>query len=311
MTADPDTQYPRYEEFWLPHHRMPYKPGETAKPCAIHESEALFDAWTPAAGNTTPSWQYVSTRNINCGRFGVAPGGWFDPGDHPNPEIYYILDGSIYLGNPDTGQNVELHAGDAAVIPAWSVHWGFNIETEEAMILWWVPGEMHTEDFKRKVQQNVLHEVGWYERRAVVHNGDHDRNEGFPSRLDLITKWPCAPVPHACDQRRLERSGWMPIVSGEDPHHMAILNFFYGDEQIQCGEISLPAGRTTAWEQTDSEKVVYVTAGSIVLNVEGSAEVYTGRVGSVLFIPANTRHRFINIATRPATGAFATAVVVR
>jgi hypothetical protein len=41
------------------------------------------------------SWMYVSTRRVNCGVFYVQPGGWFDPGNHPGPEPYYILSGTL------------------------------------------------------------------------------------------------------------------------------------------------------------------------------------------------------------------------
>ena len=46
---------------------------------------------------------------------------------------------------------------------------------------------MHTDLFKQKVENDTLYELGWYERSPVVLNGDHDRNEGFPSRLDQLT----------------------------------------------------------------------------------------------------------------------------
>ena len=85
---------------------------------------------------------------------------------------------------------VELRPGDAANIPAWAAHHGFNFGDEDCYIAWWVPGEMHTDLFKEKVENDTLYELGWYERSPVVLNGPHDRNEGFSSRLDQLASWP-------------------------------------------------------------------------------------------------------------------------
>ena len=101
-TVEPTTRYPKYEAFWPPYHSFPFAPGEPQTPRVIRDGEARFDAWAPAPGNATPSWSYVSTPAINAGKFSVSPGGWFDPGDHPNVEIYYILQGTLHLSNPDT-----------------------------------------------------------------------------------------------------------------------------------------------------------------------------------------------------------------
>ncbi len=103
------------------------------------------------------------------GKFSVAPGGWFDPGDHPNVEIYYILEGVLHLSNPDGSDVVRLVPGDAALIPAFAFHHGYNFENEDVVIYWWVPGEMHTDVFGRKSRTTRCTNSGWcYERKPVV-----------------------------------------------------------------------------------------------------------------------------------------------
>ena len=184
------TDYPKYRALWPPYQSIPYRPGEEPRPTLLRAADHRFDAWAPAPGNATPSWTWVSTPHINSGMFSVPAGCWFDPGDHPNPEPYYILQGTLHLSNPDTSDVVELRAGDASNIPAWSHHHGFNFGDEDCYIAWWVPGEMHTDLFKQKVENDTLYELGWYERSPVVLNGDHDRNEGFESRLDQLRSWP-------------------------------------------------------------------------------------------------------------------------
>jgi mannose-6-phosphate isomerase-like protein (cupin superfamily) len=151
------TDYPKYRALWPPYQSIPYRPDEEPRPTLLRAADHRFDAWAPAPGNATPSWTWVSTPNINSGMFSVPAGCWFDPGDHPNPEPYYILQGTLHLSNPDTSDVVELRAGDASNIPAWSHHHGFNFGDEDCYIAWWVPGEMHTDLFKQKVENDTLY----------------------------------------------------------------------------------------------------------------------------------------------------------
>jgi hypothetical protein len=48
---------------------------------------------------------------------------------------------------------IEINTGDAANIPAFAYHIAFNMGDTEAEILWWVPGEMHTDEFKAKLDR--------------------------------------------------------------------------------------------------------------------------------------------------------------
>ncbi len=57
-------------------------------------------SWSPEPGNAMATWVYVGTRRLNQGTFYVEPGHWFDAGNHPNPEPYYVLGGGLMLWSP-------------------------------------------------------------------------------------------------------------------------------------------------------------------------------------------------------------------
>ena len=239
----------------------------------------------------------------------VCPAGcWFDPGDHPNPEPYYIVKGTLHLSNPDTSDVVELQAGDAANIPAWAAHHGFNFSDEDCYIAWWVPGEMHTDLFKEKVENDTLYELGWYERTPVVLNGPHDRNEGFASRLDQLAAWPGEPKT-AVDMMKLDRAGWLHLITGAEPRQAYLSSFFYADEKIRAGEMRLPARRDTQTESIPFEKVIRVTSGSLVVSLTGTTDVLRAEVGDVVFLPANVEHSFLSVGETGATAVFGMARV--
>lgn len=302
------TDHPKYRALWPPYQSIPYRPGEEPRPTLLEAADHRFDAWAPAPGNATPSWTWVSTPHINAGMFCVPAGCWFDPGDHPNPEPYYILEGTLHLSNPDTSDVVELRAGDASNIPAWSHHHGFNFGDEDCYIAWWVPGEMHTDLFKQKVESDTLHELGWYERSPVVLNGGHDRNEGFESRLDQLEAWPGGPKTEV-DMMKLDRATWLHLITGDEPRQSYLTSFFYCDEQIRAGEMRLPARRDTQPESVPFEKVIRVTSGTLVTSLTGTTDVLKAEVGDVVFLPAGVTHSFLSIGPAGATAVFGMARV--
>ena len=303
------TDNSKYRALWPPYQSIPYKAGEEPRPTLLRAADHRFDAWAPAPGNATPSWTWVSTPHINSGVFVTPAGGWFDPGDHPNPEPYYILSGTLHLSNPDTSDVVELRPGDAANIPAWANHHGFNFGDEDCHIAWWVPGEMHTDLFKQKIENDTLYELGWYERRPVVLNGDHDRNEGFPSHLDQVDAWPSAEPKHDVDMMKLDRARWLHLITGDEPRQSYLTSFFYCDEKIRAGEMKLPARRDTKPESVPFEKVICVTAGTLVTCLTGTTDVLRAEVGDVVFLPANVEHSFLSVGPTGATAVFGMARV--
>lgn len=283
-----ETEFPRYEEMCPWHRRQPFGDGDSY-PRVIAREDALFQSWSPAPGNSTPSWMYLSTPLLNSGVFSVQPGGWFDPGNHPNPEPYYILKGTLHLSNPDVGDVVELSAGDASNIPAFEYHHAFNVGDEECVILWWVPGEMHTEEFKRKIQENEPGEWQWYERIPVTIGGV-ERNEGFPSQLDGLTAWPSANGRSEHHMQKLHRSEWLHVLHGRDPRLTVLTSFFYADERIRCGEVRLPRSRESEPETSEWEKLFYVTEGNFTVNLTGKGQSLLARAHDAIYVPAGVTH---------------------
>jgi quercetin dioxygenase-like cupin family protein len=299
--------YAKYEELCPWHHREPFADG-VQRPIVLRPDDSYFVSWAPAPGNSTPGWITVSTPRVNAGVFLVQPGGWFDAGNHPGPEPYYILKGTLHLSNPDTGDVIEISAGDASNIPAFAYHHAHNFGDEACWIQWWVPGEMHTDDFKRKVCDGTLHETGWYERDAVVLNGPHTSNDGFLSRLDLLSSWPSDQPRDAYDIQKLDRSTWLHTLQGNDPRLRVLTSFFYADERIRCGEVRLPASRESEPEVGDYELVLYVTAGDFLVNLTDTAQTLKAQAGDTVFLPPGVRHSYQAMGDEPARAVFAMAL---
>lgn len=301
--AEP-VQYPGYEEMCPWHHRMPFD-GVPQEPRVVTRAEALYQSWAPAPGNSTPSWLYVSTARVNCGVFYVQPGGWFDSGNHPNPEQYYVLAGTLHLANPDTSDVIEITAGDASNIPARAFHHAWNLGTETCEILWWVPGEMHTDEFKASVDGDPTGDWRWYPREPVMLGGPHDANDGFASRLHELERWPSQTPKGPVDMQKLDRSTWLHLLQGGDPRLTFLRSYFYCDEQIRCGQLRLPASRETEPEQGAHETLIYVTQGALSVNLTGTGRSLLLSPGDLAFLPPGTRHGLQAIGDEPVVACFA------
>ncbi len=302
-----ESEYPGYEAMLPWHHRQPFD-GVEQFPCVVAPGDASYFSWAPEPGNSMATWVHVGTRRLNQGTFYVEPGHSFDAGNHPNPEPYYVLRGSLMLSNPDTSDVVELRAGDAANIPALAFHHAWNMGDEVCEILWWVPGEMHTDEFKHAISTKEHGEWQWYGRKPVMLNGTHDRNEGFPSHLDDLEAWPPrASTKGRVDMEHLPRSRWLHLLHGTDPRLTMLVSFFFCDERIRCGKVTLPAGRESTPESGPWEKTLYVEAGSLSVNLTGTGRSLLARPGEVVFLPPGTEHSLQAIGDELVTALFAEA----
>ena len=190
--------------------------GQEPYPRVIHEQDAYFQAWgiSNEGMNRTPVWFYASTKHIDTGIFSLAPGDYFKPGNHPNPEPYLILDGTIHLGNPDTGQLLEATAGDVVIIPAFQMHVGHNFGSETCRMLWMIPRQKMTDEF----HENPVYDDHYMNFRSpiVLHKETvhhHEAHEGFAqpnfrvgsspkSRHADLREWPPSDAASPARERR-------------------------------------------------------------------------------------------------------------
>ena len=283
--VDPTEQYEGYEALCPWHHRQPFD-GVEQYPRLITQDDASYCTSVPF--RSEPVWMYLSTRRLNCGTLYVQPGQWFDPGDHPGPEPYFCVRGTLHLGNPDTADVIQIREGDAANIPALAQHHAWNFGDDVAEIVWWVPGEMHTDEWKRKIHEGV---GKWYEREAVKFMGTHDRNEGFPSHLDDLAQWPPErPTKGPLDMQHLPSSTWLHLFQGDDPRRTILTSFFYCDERLRLAHQTLAKSRETEPEQGDSEKLIYVLSGTLSVAITGTGSGFRATPGEMVFVPPNVEH---------------------
>jgi mannose-6-phosphate isomerase-like protein (cupin superfamily) len=298
-------------------------------PRVIHEDDAYFQAWgiSNEGLNRTPVHFYVSSKTLNSGIFSLAPGDYFKPGNHPNVEPYFILDGTIHLGNPDTGQLLECTKGDVVFIPAFQMHVGYNFGSETCRMLWMIPREKMTDEFHANPVYDdhymnfrdpvVLHREPAH--RHVEHDSFAQPNflEGRRprSKHEDLLRWPppdgrSATHDADVDNAHLYHRGqWLHFVTGRDFDHQFLTSFAVSNEEYQFGAVKVPPNRITNAIEVAGERVYYPICGDarLIVNLMETNESLIGREGDALFVPAGVAHQFQNPGHAAVEAIFACA----
>ena len=265
---------------------FPFRQGEEQKATVIPWRSIPFASWgpDPEGLHRTPCWIYVSTERMGfvC-TMSLAPGDFFEVGNHPNVETYYILSGVLHLSNVDTGQVSELRSDDVAIIPAFEYHVGYNFSTEEAYVLCCVPGESHTEELHG--DPTLAHH---YKRREIVLYGETLENEGVASKLRELKQWPPLDGPYTKredDNRRLHRDEWIQFITGSNPRAAVLTSLYYSTPQLAAGSVTIPPNRISTGILNRGETVIYVKERCLVVNVRETAQCLYAEKGDAIFIP--------------------------
>jgi uncharacterized RmlC-like cupin family protein len=274
---------------------FPFPPGQAQVPKVIPRRSIPFSAWgpDPEGRHRTPCWIYVSTPQIGfvC-TMSVAPGDFFENGNHPNVETYYQLSGVLHVQNADTGQVVEVRPGDGFVMPAYEYHIGHNFSTEESLTLCCVPGESHTEEFRKNP---ILAEN--YSREPVTLFGRSNENDGFPSQLRHLSEWPSSAHPShrgKNDFTRVPRDEWVNVILGPDPRYATLASFYYSSPQLAAYSVTIPPNRISEAHAIDGETVIYVKHRDLIIDVLDSGESLYAETGDAIFMPPGVRFQYQN-----------------
>ena len=72
---------------------------------------------------------------LNSGIFSLAPGEALVKDVHENDEVFYIIDGTLTIDNPEQ-QTVTANAGEMVLIPKEEVHFSKNLGDKTVKIFW-------------------------------------------------------------------------------------------------------------------------------------------------------------------------------
>lgn len=286
---------------------------------------AHFISWGPDADglHRTPNPIYYSTKAMTTGVFSLAPGDYFKPGNHPNPETYWIRSGTLWLGNADTGQIVQLEPGDGLLIPAFQFHFGYNFGDETVEILFMIARTTHTDqmranpnydDHYQKFREPIaLHRDidHRYQRHSSWAQPGFRAAEAPPTRMDDLVCWPSKSSRSVCHDpdtdnvQIVDRRDYLHFVTGSDYGHQFLTSYFYSTNEFQTGKIRVPPGRITNPIRLRGQRVYYNIADApIVVIASDTGDALIAKRDEAIFVPAGVVHQFQNPGHRALQSVF-------
>jgi gentisate 1,2-dioxygenase len=105
----------------------------------------VYTAHNPLSSDL--NYLVASTEHMTVGEYRLAPGSTFDPVDvHAGDEIYYVLEGTVTMLNPELGQALEVREGESILMPKGAPHKAYNFTNASALILYVIAPKIWDED---------------------------------------------------------------------------------------------------------------------------------------------------------------------
>ena len=115
---------------------FPFRPSEKRPIHLTRDKLKLFIYTEEFPESSDLNYLISSTEDMTVGEYRLAPGSTFNPVDvHAGDEIYYILEGSVTMFNPELGQVVEISQGESVIMPKGAPHKAYNFTNTDVLIL--------------------------------------------------------------------------------------------------------------------------------------------------------------------------------
>jgi len=265
------------------HGRHPFPPDKK-KPTLISRDKILHFLLYGKTAYTDMNWLLASTDNIHVGIYLIPPGGRFDPPDiHAGEEVYFMLEGTLTIFNPQTGDVHEVLAGEGLWIPKDCWHQGHNFTDRVVKGIWGIAPLM------------------W------------DLEKGPP------TEYPGAPQLFRYEEPKM--SLWkntdlprMKVLNGDNccrvmfgKEHRIPVTFYVSTNMIHMGEFTIPHNGYSEPESHNGDEVVFALRESLTIFTPSTQETFEVKEGEAFFIPENVKHQYYNFTNGITRSVFVIA----
>jgi mannose-6-phosphate isomerase-like protein (cupin superfamily) len=259
------------------------------------------------------NYLYVSTDKLTVGTWQLGPGGTYDPPDlHAGDEVYYILDGTLTEHNPLLGEFMQVHKGEALLLPMHGYHKGHNFEQGIMRALYVIAP---------KIWEDQMPPMDFEGGKMKMYKGKGNaRLPAVESRpqwyrhgtTDDIGRWP-VPGPECRKDPKLfyHINDDKKLINVHGIQYPMLVKFFVSNDLVHMGEFILPAGGTgSRASEPDSHKgdcVLFVEWGPITVFLPDTLEAFDVQPEEVMFIPEGIRYQLINYTTKTVKAIFSIA----
>lgn len=268
-----------------------------AGPTLIRYSEATRFLWGDEESHQVSDWYYGAGERIAAFMFSLRPGDYFRYSKqwktlYDQQRIYYVLQGSIVLHDPQSGEVALANQGEAIYWHGNKWHFGYNFGQCETLILeGCVPPQSEPE---------IL---------TSPHKPDLD--EIVNGRYDLLGKWPAE---QAGERARAASGGGLLVVRREDCLRLiagsktpTLVSLFVSTDLMTAGVIELGVGKMADAESHPGDEALVCTRGRLNVYLPASYDWFELHPKDSLFLPEGALHQYCNMSDQPAEFFFTVA----
>jgi len=265
-------------------------------PAPIPYASVTRHVWGDRISGEVADWIYVSSRKIHQLVFGLPTGGSFKHSAEYRTvfaadEVLYVLEGTMVIANPETGEVHRVSTGEAAFFRRDTWHHAFAHGGEPLRVL---------ELFAPPPSAGTS---GAYARTKPL------LTDARYSQEELLERWPEA-------QEEALRDHTIRVLRDKDVlwrlegHERQILvGILASTEHLTVGKLLLSPGETTDIESHGGDESLYVLAGTVHVRLSG----HDGQgwhelgAGDGFYLPEGTLHQYSNVSGRPVELVFGVA----
>jgi len=252
-----------------------YKPSPRPSfeaPTALRADEVVRHTWGDPDAGFVEDWIYVSSQLIHTIVFGMPPGGRFTHSESfrtifAADELLYVLQGTLVLANPETGEIVRAEPGESVFFRRDTWHHGFSYGDEPLRVLeFFAPPPATGTSGAYALQQPYL-ELSTYSDDALL-------GALVPPRTGSGGSFTVLRREHAVN--RLDTG--------------ILVSLLASTEHLTVGTLTIPVGGESVAESHGGEELLYTLRGS--LHVSAGGLEATLAPGDGFLIPSGVEHSY-------------------
>ncbi len=259
------------------------------RPTRIPLEATLKHVWGDDVSGQTTDWVYISTEEVSQIVFGMPVGGGFGHSDdfkdvYDSDIVWRVLQGMLVVLNPETGEVHRARAGESLFFHGDIWHYGYSYGTEPARVI-----EFSAPSAIQAVRRAV--------KKPPIANPRYAQDE-------FLGRWPEAQR-EAVEQssvRLLTEHDVLWRFEGERSH--ILVGHLISTDYLTVGEAHLLPGQLSDVLAQPAIKTIYVLEGTLNVQLPEGESWIEAHAEDGVYLPAGTRHRFLNFTTQPVRFLF-------
>jgi len=259
------------------------------RPTLIPYAATAKHVWGDEVSGQTTDWIYVSTEDVSQIVFGMPVGGHFGHSDdfkdvYDSDIVWRVLAGTLVVVNPETGEVHRARTGESLFFHGDIWHYGYSYGSEPVRVL----------EFSAP---SAIQAVRYAVKKPPIANPRYTQDE-------LLGRWPEA-------RDDAESRSTVAVLGESDVHwrmegtaRHVLVGHLISTRFLTVGEAHLlPAQQSDVFEHAGI-KTLYVLEGTLNVQLPEQESWIEARAADGVYLPAGTRHRFLNFTTEPVKALF-------